>query len=309
MSGSGIRWAICKFAPRSRHITTPAPHRSVFYRPDALPVAQRTVSKHWRLENSTSAKTNINYSQWHLWNEFREILAQHCPRPASDGEMNSADVTGNGNGSNLRIHNLTNSTTQYTDPQLCFISLFSKSHSALSQLKLFQYRRSPFMSYICSQSYIYTHPFNCPLSGTTRVSQYQKGKTNLDFTEARDSEWQWHQLGCMQVGTSLQTDNHAKTPPFSLIYIKANLCVCLFLCSLCTVTGFWAKFSMWHPHTRRFLQLPCDATNHGCKLMAKAATVEWPYDRLMDSKLPSLLYFNIFSIYVYTYIYTGQVLR
>jgi len=27
------------------------------------------------------------------------------------------------------------------------------------------------------------------------VSQYKKGKTNLDFTEARDSEWQWHQLG------------------------------------------------------------------------------------------------------------------
>jgi len=26
------------------------------------------------------------------------------------------------------------------------------------------------------------------------VSRYQKGKTNLDFTEARDSEWQWHQL-------------------------------------------------------------------------------------------------------------------
>jgi len=41
------------------------------------------------------------------------------------------------------------------------------------------------------------------------VSQYQKGKTNLDFTEARDSEWQWHQLGHMQVCISLQTDNHA----------------------------------------------------------------------------------------------------
>jgi len=26
------------------------------------------------------------------------------------------------------------------------------------------------------------------------VSGYQKGKTNLDFSEARDSEWQWHQL-------------------------------------------------------------------------------------------------------------------
>jgi len=47
------------------------------------------------------------------------------------------------------------------------------------------------------------------------VSQYQKGKTNLDFTEARDSEWQWHQLGRMQVCTLLQTDNHASTPPLS----------------------------------------------------------------------------------------------
>jgi len=43
------------------------------------------------------------------------------------------------------------------------------------------------------------------------VSRYQKGKTDLDFIEARDSEWQWHQLGHMQVSTSLQTDNHANT--------------------------------------------------------------------------------------------------
>ena len=45
--------------------------------------------------------------------------------------------------------------------------------------------------------------FNGPFSRTTRVSQHQKGKTNLDFTEARDSEWQWHQLGHMQVCTTL----------------------------------------------------------------------------------------------------------
>jgi len=55
----------------------------------------------------------------------------------------------------------------------------------------------------------HTQPFNGPFTGTTWVSQYQKGKTNLDFTEARDSEWQWHQLGHMQVCTSLQTDNHS----------------------------------------------------------------------------------------------------
>jgi len=47
VSGSGISWAtICKSAHRSRQITTPAPHHSVFYRPDALPAAQPTVSKH-----------------------------------------------------------------------------------------------------------------------------------------------------------------------------------------------------------------------------------------------------------------------
>jgi len=47
------------------------------------------------------------------------------------------------------------------------------------------------------------------------VSWYQKGNSNLYFTEARDSEWQWHPLGHMQVRTSLQTDNHTSTPPLS----------------------------------------------------------------------------------------------
>ena len=60
------------------------------------------------------------------------------------------------------------------------------------------------------------HPFNGHFSGTTRVGRYQKGKTNLDFTEARDSEWQWHQpMDHMQVCTSLQTDSHTSTAPLS----------------------------------------------------------------------------------------------
>ena len=36
-------------------------------------------------------------------------------------------------------------------------------------------------------THTHTHPCNGPFSRTTRVSRYQKGKTNLDFTEARDS--------------------------------------------------------------------------------------------------------------------------
>jgi len=58
----------------------------------------------------------------------------------------------------------------------------------------------------------HTHPFNGPFSGTTQVSRYQKGKTNLDFTGARDSEWQWHQLGHMQVCTSLHRQTTTPAP-------------------------------------------------------------------------------------------------
>ena len=65
-------------------------------------------------------------------------------------------------------------------------------------------------------THTHTHPFNGPFSRATQVSRYQKGKTNLDFTEARDSEWQWHQLEHMQVCTSLQTT--MPTPHHSVFY-------------------------------------------------------------------------------------------
>jgi len=52
----------------------------------------------------------------------------------------------------------------------------------------------------------------------------EKGKTNLNFTEARDSEWQWHQLGHMQVCTSLQADNHASNPPLSFLQAGCPSC-------------------------------------------------------------------------------------
>ena len=68
----------------------------------------------------------------------------------------------------------------------------------------------------------HTHPFNG--RRTTRVSRYQKGKTNLDFTEAEDSEWQWHHLGHMQVCISLQTDNHASIPPLCFLQARCPSC-------------------------------------------------------------------------------------
>ena len=67
VSGSGISWAVCKSAPHSRQITTPALHYSVFYRPDALPATQPTASKHWRHDNPAHNQKVINKSlHWDL---------------------------------------------------------------------------------------------------------------------------------------------------------------------------------------------------------------------------------------------------
>ena len=64
VSGSGISWAICKSAPRSRQTTTPAPHHSVFYRPDAFlsAAAQPVASKHWRLLSVYATRVKYKYS-------------------------------------------------------------------------------------------------------------------------------------------------------------------------------------------------------------------------------------------------------
>ena len=77
VSGSGISWAVCKSAPRSRQITMPAPNHSVFYRPEALPAARPTVSMHWThvANNNDQAhrgkcteENNKHHSAWNsLW--------------------------------------------------------------------------------------------------------------------------------------------------------------------------------------------------------------------------------------------------
>jgi len=56
-TGSGINWAISKSAPRSKQITTPAPHHSVFYRPDVFPATQPTASEHTIIFYAMSAYT------------------------------------------------------------------------------------------------------------------------------------------------------------------------------------------------------------------------------------------------------------
>jgi len=216
MSGSCINWAICKSAPRSRQTTTPALHHSVFYRPDALPVAQPTASKHWRKVLKWVGKSAGNSGSWgdsgrcQDWYTLRELEGGRFHKLH---RWNSETCLPN------KWSNLFYSAVKR---QLIFLKIFllADRHYCLQQVlwslvlclgfKVPQHHFWVVLVLILEAlvgTHTHTHPFNGRFSRTTRVSRYQKGKTSLDVTEARDSEWQWHQLGHKQVCTSLQTDN------------------------------------------------------------------------------------------------------
>ena len=110
---------------------------------------------------------------------------------------------------------------KHTPGQPITVTIILNSHEEVMKLIKLSTRSSAHQQ---DYTHTHTHPFNGPFSRTTRVSRYQKGKTNLDFTEARDSEWQWHQRGHMQVCISLQTDNHASTPPFVFLQARCRAC-------------------------------------------------------------------------------------
>jgi len=66
-----------------------------------------------------------------------------------------------------------------------------------------------------THTHAHTHPFNSLFPELSGWIGTRKVKTNVNFTEARDSEWQWHQVGQMQVYTWLQTDKHLTTQFFT----------------------------------------------------------------------------------------------
>jgi len=134
--------------------------------------------------------------------------------------------------------------------------------------KTLHQQNPPVLNRRCRQTqvdlYTHTHPFNGPLSGTTWVRRYQKGKTSLDFIEARNSERQWHQLGHMQVCTSLQTENHASTPPLS--FLQAGRPSCHTTNSVKALKGYIIQVDLYNGHKTVvgwllvFLTEFCDST-------------------------------------------------
>ena len=63
-------------------------------------------------------------------------------------------------------------------------------------------------------THTHTHTFYGPLSGTIRVSRYQKGKTNMDLLEQETVSGSSN-TSAMKICISPQTDNHASNPQLS----------------------------------------------------------------------------------------------
>ena len=120
------------------------------------------------------------------------------------------------------------------------------------------------------------------------MSQYQKGKTNLDFTEARDSEWQWQQLGHMQVCTSLQTDNYSSTPPLSFLQAGCPSCRptnSVKALKAKSVSPKWRQqhFFVWHQHM--VCVCVCSAFSREClKRGLATVVVGFPATPIIESR-------------------------
>jgi len=106
------------------------------------------------------------------------------------------------------------------------------------------------------QQYIHTHPFNGRFLGLPRWAGTRKVKPHLNFTEARDSEWQWHQLGHMQVCISLQTDNHASTPPLKF-FLQAGCPSCRPTNSVKALKADWQQYIRYTNVLNRAARFRC----------------------------------------------------
>jgi len=91
----------------------------------------------------------------------------------------------------------TNSVKAPTEYKLRFTSHSTQNSSVLAWYEKTKLNTTKACIYQSNEMYYnthtHTHLFNSHFFRNTRVSRYQKGTTNLDFTQARDSERQWHQ--------------------------------------------------------------------------------------------------------------------
>jgi len=165
---------VCTLLQTDNHASSPP--LSFFHKPDTLPAAQPTASKHWRQSSCQ-------------WKNFENQLIF--------GKVMSKSVV-----------------------SFFWLTVYYCASIALHGQKL------TISSTIVKQGitgtcvHTHTHTFNGPFSGTTRVSRYQKGKPIWILLEQETVNSSGISWANMQVCTSLQTVNHASTPP--LCFLQAG---------------------------------------------------------------------------------------
>ena len=188
MRSSGISWTICKsFAPCSRQITMPAPHHSIFYRPDARPDAQPTASEHWSLHSW--AKIQIHKQQklqyinrlcevkvlnWHKqsaaqWAKINKNLTRQMrQRVPDEGRRDDAGALGDSR-EHARPHcspQLKNSNASTTSVR----HLQDKLSCKIGLDKFMPIKHSKCISKLFNPTIGHSPKFNCSLKNTTTAS-------------------------------------------------------------------------------------------------------------------------------------------
>ena len=94
-----------------------------------------------------------------------------------------------------------------------------------------------------STSVLLLPPQNCCLF-VSNVTKKLRSNLPKKLWEARDSEWQWHQLGHMQVCTSLQRNNHTSNPPLS--FLETGCPSCHPTNSVKALKAYWLQSNQWN---------------------------------------------------------------
>ena len=178
-----------------------------FYKPDALPDTQPTMPRHWKYNNvicslfyinNTNLNTRVEYNtplfSWKMDDSKLEL--------PYDGGLHPPQEKGQ-----------TPSRWASRAEWLCS-GPGTLANSAQTHHYHLLYFTRPLIDWLSNNTHTHTR-LTAHFPGLPGSARTRKVKTNLDFTEARHSEWHWHQLGHMQVCTLLQADNHASTPPLS----------------------------------------------------------------------------------------------
>jgi len=90
VSGSGIRWAICKSAPHSRHITTPAPQHSVSYYANSTAYLITAISKVCILK--TEGNMMWQNTRYLIFKSYIGTQLQPCPQNPTEKNTHSTYI-------------------------------------------------------------------------------------------------------------------------------------------------------------------------------------------------------------------------